>query len=89
MHQVSVSIPASLFVDIYNRYGEGTDEQIIQCLGRLLIDEQPAAQSVAKSRQHFMRPGPGTITGRVWEIADALYEESGEMDREAVVAVDS
>jgi hypothetical protein len=84
MEYVSIPIPTALFAEIYNRYGEETGKYIARYLESLIKDNQPKPSGAA-SIQHFMRPGPGTITGRVWEIADEIYEETGEMNREAVV----
>ena len=84
MESVGVQIPAELFAALYNRYREDTGNTINRCLNELL-DEDRAATPIRASTQHFMRPGRGTITGRVWEIADELYAKTGEMNREAVV----
>jgi hypothetical protein len=54
-------------------------------LEQLLSQAQATSIGTVASTQHFMRPGQGTITGRVWEIADQLYADTGEMNREAVV----
>ena len=84
MEYVSIPIPAALFAEIYNRHGEKTGEVIEECLQNLVMDAQSHSAG-SPSTQHFMRPGPNTITGRVWEIADEIYEKTGEMNREAVV----
>jgi hypothetical protein len=84
MEHVSIPIPVALFIEIYNQHGNKTGEQIEKCLQTLAVD-YPAESSGPPSSQHSMRPGPGTITGRVWEIADEIYEKTGEMNREAVV----
>ena len=83
METVSIQIPAELYTAIYARYAETTSEAINKCLQTLLDDNE--SQSASTSVEHFMRPGKGTITGRVWEIADQLLQETGEMDRAAVV----
>ena len=83
METVSVQISAELYTAIFTRFEETTSEAINKCLQTLLDDSE--SQSAATSVEHFMRPGKGTITGRVWEIADQLLQETGEMDRTAVV----
>lgn len=83
METVSIQIPAELYTAIYSRYADATSTTITECLQSLLVDNE--SQSVATGVEHFMRPGKGTITGRVWEIADQLLQETGEMDRTAVV----
>ena len=84
METVSVQILSSLFVEIYARHGEETSNTINDCLNRLL-EENKFDLNPKNDSPHFMRPGEGTITGRVWEIADQLFEKTGEADRVAVV----
>lgn len=83
METVSIQIPAELYTAIYARYEETTSTTINECLQSLLVDNE--SQSVATGVEHFMRPGKDTITGRVWEIADQLFKDTGMMDRTAVV----
>ena len=84
METVSVQIPSSLYAEIYARHGEETSNTVNECLSKLLEDME--SDSGPKSgKPHFMRPGKGTITGRVWEIADQLFEATGEADRVTVV----
>jgi len=85
MDTVGVQIPAALYAAIYTRYGEQTGNVINDCLKRLVdpdISDSPSRTTVTGQ---YTRPGEGTITGRVWEIADRLYRETGEANRVAVV----
>lgn len=83
METVLIQIPAELYTTIYARHGEETSNAITECLQSLLDDNE--SQSGTTGVEHFMRPGKDTITGRVWDIADQLLQETGEMDRAAVV----
>ena len=85
METVSIQIAAELYTAIYTQHKDSTSEVIAECLRSLLDDSQPDSSSSDVGVEHFMRPGKGTITGRVWEIADQLLNETGEMDRNAVV----
>jgi hypothetical protein len=51
-------------------------------LEQLLHEGGAKSQSTTK---HSARPGQGTITGRVWEIADELVAKTGSAERDAVV----
>lgn len=84
MESISIQIPAALYTSIYERYREETSAVITSCLTQLLNSEtSEETASEAEGIQHS-RPGPGTITGRVWEIADRIYKETGAVNREAV-----
>ena len=83
METVSIQLPAELYTTIYSRHGASTSKAIEECLQSLVSERKPEPR--ATDIDHFMRPGEGTITGRVWEIADELYKELGEVSREAVV----
>lgn len=83
METVLIQIPAELYTAIYARHTESTSVAITECLQSLLDDNE--SQSASTGVEHFMRPGEGTKTGRVWEIADQLLKETGEMDRTTVV----
>jgi hypothetical protein len=80
MELVSVQIPAKLYVSIYQLHGEDSGPQIVRALEELCaIKPQPAPAG-------SFRPGPGTITGKVWLIADELKAASGSANRSEVVA---
>ena len=83
METVSIQIPAELYTTIYSKHGASTSKAIEECLQSLLIESEPEPKTT--DFDLFMRPGEGTITGRVWEIADEIYEETGKISREAVV----
>lgn len=85
METVSVQIPASLYSAIYAKHEEKTGSVINDCLRQLLGSNGSDLHSVREGSQQYPRPGSGTITGRVWEIADKLEQESGGTSREAVV----
>lgn len=87
METITIELPASTYVKLYNIYGEGTREQINNILINSEIGEKLASESVlpANEAPTSFRPGPNTITGRVWEIADRLKSETGEANRDAVV----
>lgn len=80
MEKISIEIPASLFTEIYKRYGPKTAEIINQTLISL-IDVPPA-----DLHGFSARPKPHTITGRIWEIADDLKTKQGFANRNEVVA---
>ena len=80
MKAVNIEIPASLFCGIYKIYGDDTGSQIIKALQSL--EDKADEGYVWKS----LRPGTGTITGRVWEIADEYKKMNGGMvSRESIV----
>ena len=87
MESVSIQIPAALFAKIYAALGEETSQAITDSLASLLVKHAPDSGPVLSGSPNPMypRPGNGTITGRVWEIADRILAASGEVDREAVV----
>ena len=85
METVHVKIPAELYTAIYAHYEEETSGAISGCLKQLVDSNAPEMQSHMEGTSQYPRPGSGTITGRVWEIADRLFEETGKADRSAVV----
>jgi len=84
METVSVQIPGALYAAIYVRYEEETAEAISGCLNRLLVSAESEPPPPRGNRPQYPRPGKGTITREVWEIADQL-EKTGAVDRECVV----
>lgn len=85
MEQVAVTIPARIYVTLYEHYGDQTSALIASW-----IEER--AQSLGNGLAHdagqqlrYPRPGSGTKTGRVWEIADAIEHEKGSASREDVI----
>lgn len=85
METISVQVSASLFAAIYERFGEETGATINGCLRQLLDSSVPDPRSGNEGTPQYPRPRPGTITGRVWEIADHLEQETRQATREAVV----
>ena len=85
METVSVQVSASLFAAIYNRFGDETGTAIDGCLRRLLDFSGREPHTSADQSPPYPRPGRGTITGKVWEIADRLERETGGATRETVV----
>ena len=85
METVSVQIPAALYAAIYASHEEETGSVINDCLSQLLGPSGPDSRSAKEGSLQYPRPGSGTITGRIWDIADKLEQESGGTSREAVV----
>ncbi len=85
METVSIQIPAALYAAIYARHEEETSSAIDDCLHQLLGSSVPDISSGREGSAQYPRPGIGTITGRVWEIADKLEKKTGGTDRAAVV----
>jgi len=83
METVSIQLPAELYTTIYSKHGAATSKAIEECLQSLVSEREPKPKTT--DFDHFMRPNKGTITGRVWEIADEIYEKTGEISREVVV----
>lgn len=79
METVSIGIPSALYAEIYAKFGEEAGTRIVDCLHALLEAREQSTSS------RYRRPRSGTITGRVWEIADEQMHESGSASREAVV----
>jgi hypothetical protein len=87
METVAIQIPASLFAAIYAKYQNETRLVVTECLNQLL-EEEPSNEEMKRIKtQHFTRPGAGTVTGRVWEIADQILNKTGRKDRSAVVEI--
>lgn len=82
METVALAIPAALFAELYRKFGEETGATVERCLRRLL---DTAGDTPTEGTPQYPRPSPGTITGRVWEIADRIKQETGEATRDAVV----
>lgn len=85
MEVIAVQIPASLYAALFQRYGDATSSMIATHLVDLLEGE-----ALDKPRSHeipsgYPRPRAGTITGRVWQIADEIQEKYGRVDRETVI----
>ena len=80
MEHVSIQIPASLYCQLYARHDEHTSSVIMEVL-EALCGVPLSSNSGPKS----LRPGAGTITGRVWAIADQLKADNGVAKRTLVV----
>jgi hypothetical protein len=86
MESISIQIPASLYTSIFERYGEETTSTITTVLARLVGDEALTPEPIPNpDRTPYPRPGEGTITGKVWEIADTIQEQTGKAEREDVI----
>lgn len=87
LETVAITIPAALYAEIYANYGDASSQAITGCLSHLVETESPIRQGGEETRSpEYPRPKPGTITGRVWSIADQLASETGAATRDAVVA---
>jgi hypothetical protein len=78
---VSIQVPAFLYTSLYERYGEETTSTITTLLSHF-VNAEPQIEGVVTQ---YPRPRAGTITGRVWEIADRIQRQSGKAGREAVI----
>lgn len=85
MESIAVQLPSALYTSIYGRYGEQTSAKIIACLSQLADAETPEETRVEIGVLQYPRPGIGTKTGKVWEIADRILKETGTIDRETVI----
>lgn len=84
---IAITIPAALYAAIYAVHGEASSEAITRCLSQLVNTEAPSHfLPAATNNITYTRPKPGTITGRVWSIADQVEREVGMATRDAVVA---
>lgn len=82
METINISLPGALYSALYERYREDTTTVICSHLEQLLLAE--ASKEIPEDNEPN-RPRTGTITGRVWEIADKIFNESGEIGRDAVI----
>ena len=84
---VAIPVSAELFVRIYAVYGEDTPDAITRVLEDAMqagSTAQRAGQATTQDAVSF-RPSEGTVTGRVWEIADQIKQETGAAMRIDVV----
>ena len=79
MEHVCIQISAKLFAAVYQKFGDDTQSAINRALSEL------AGSEVALPPINSLRPKQGTITGRVWEIADRFRDEHGQARRNDVV----
>ena len=86
MESISIQIPASLYTSIFERYGEESTSTITALLAQLVGEEviKPEPR-ISPDKTPYPRPGEGTITGKVWEIADKIQEQTGRAEREDVI----
>lgn len=84
MESISFQIPAALYTSIYERYREETSSVITACLSQLQNTEAPEETAIEVGGLQHPRPSAGTITGRVWEVADRIFKETGTANRETV-----
>jgi hypothetical protein len=86
MEAVSIQVPAALYVSLFQRFGESTTAKIAAYLAELVESEATAeSQPSAAVATPYPRPRAGTITGRVWDIADEIRRKFGQVDRAAVI----
>jgi len=85
MEYISIQVPASLYTSIFEHHGEETTGVIVTCLSQLLGDEKTVKPRVDSTMVSYPRPGDGTITGRIWDIADNIQMQSGNANRVAVI----
>ncbi|GEM_PF-1598700 len=79
MDNVGIQIPSPLFSALYQKYGDKTQSVIFDALNELTDGPDRLTSS------NSIRPKPGTITARVWEIADQHYTDRGQALRNDVV----
>jgi hypothetical protein len=80
METVNVAIPAELYVTLYQEHQENTSVFI-----EMLLRDSCSADMTPTVAKRSFRPGNGTITGRVWEIADEINAKKGSASRDEVV----
>lgn len=85
METVAIQIPASLYAALYARYGDETTMTAAAHLAELAGHKGVASVQTDDPNTQYPRPGPGTKTRRVWEIADEIKKKFGKADREAVI----
>ncbi len=85
METISIQIPASLYTAIFQRFGDRTTDTITARLSGLLDGDEVTSRSFHDPAPAYSRPRKGTITGRVWEIADQIQKHSGRAEREGVI----
>ena len=85
METISIQLPAALYSSIYERYQEETSTIITACLSKLLEHKAPEETQTEVGENQYQRPGVGTKTGRVWEVADYIHKETGTVNREEVI----
>ena len=85
MESTFIQIPAALYASLYERFGERTSAEIQSCLSRYLRDNSPSDTYSESSSTPYPRPREGTITGRVWTMADRIKQSTGSVNREDLI----
>ncbi|MGD9729609.1 MAG: hypothetical protein AB7V39_24985, partial [Nitrospiraceae bacterium] len=87
METVAINIPGSLYARIHDQFGEESTATIVQYLSQFAQSEAVPMPSYSEppAQVPYPRPKPGTITGRVWEIADEISKRTGSAERDEVV----
>lgn len=85
METIAIELPASLYVMLYDKYGEDANAMIVDAITRLLTDGTSGDTIARPAPLQYPRPKAGTKTGQVWEIADQIKRETGAADRESVI----
>ncbi len=85
MESISIQLPAALYTSIYERFREETTNTIAACLSQLISSKAFEETRIEGKTLQYPRPRAGTITGRVWEVADRILKETGTANREAVI----
>jgi len=82
MEKISISVPSSLYCAIFERHGESTSQAILDLLNTLASPE-PELPNV--EIHDYPRPGNGTITGKIWDIADKYSSSEHRVSRHKVI----
>jgi hypothetical protein len=85
MEFVSIQLPASLYTALFHRFGDDTTSTISAWLTQSLLNSRAGNDRPQIQAPKYPRPGEGTITGRIWQIADQLAIETGKAEREDVI----
>jgi len=82
METISISLPSTLYCSLFEQFGESTTHTIINTLSNLVGSISVAVET---DDQVYPRPGQGTKTGKVWEIADKFSSLEKRATRQKVV----
>jgi hypothetical protein len=83
MNEVSITIPAQLYVDLYHIHGESSHKVIVECL-RQLVGFENEEKNEALPNQAIPNDLPGwptryTKAHKVWKIATQFLADSGSI----------
>ena len=82
MEYVSIQIPAALYAKIYGLYEEESSTVILRSLNQLTNEEQEKTKVHETPKDVItdfttLQPKAGTITAKVWDIANRIFKEAG------------